>query len=100
MRTTRSACAFPSEKEYPARFPIAAILPQTIDLYEPMPGTWPSSILSDWQSSRRKSPKPLEQIAVLVAMAQYQAQVLDIRRFQIEDSRLDVFEVFCPSKQL
>ena len=93
MLTTRSTCVFPREEDYPARFPIAAILPQTEDLYEPRPGTWSSDILSDWQSWRKKSSKFLEQIALLVAMAQQQAQVLDISRSQNEDPRLNIFEV-------
>jgi hypothetical protein len=100
MFTSTSVCTFPSESEYPARFPIAAILPYTEDLYEPLLKTWDSTVLGEWRSKRRQSSKSYEQIAVLVAMAQYQAQVLDIRRFQIKDSRLDVYEVPNLSEQL
>ena len=93
MLTTGSACAFPDENDYPARFPIAAILPQIKDMYEPSPGTWPCAELDDWQSWRRKSSRSLEQIALLMAMAQHQAQVLSVSGSQNEDSRLNIFEV-------
>jgi hypothetical protein len=100
MHTIKSACAFPSESEYPARFPIAAILPYTIDVYEPLLDTWDSDLLKNLRNMREKASKSYEQIAVLVSMAQYQAKVLDIRRFKIKDSRLDVFEVPCLSRKL
>jgi hypothetical protein len=103
MHTAKSACAFPSVNEYradesPTPFPIAAILPQNIDLYEK--ATWSTDILKDYRSWRPKSSKPLEQIAVLVAMAQRQAEGFDTSRVQTKDSGLDIFEVLCLSRQL
>ncbi len=93
MFTTKCACAFPNENDYPARFAIAAILPQTEDVYEPSPGIWTHADLSGWRNWRKKSSKSLEQIAVLVAMAQHQAQVVDLSACQSKDPRLDIFEV-------
>lgn len=90
MLTSGGACAFPSEDEYPARFPIAAILPQTMDMYEEKCSF---DVLNDYRRLRKQSSMSWEQIAVLVAMAQSQAQVLDIKRFEIDDPRLNVFEV-------
>ncbi len=91
--TTRCACAFPNEKEFPDGFPIAAILPYTKDLYEDLLRMPSEDGLKDWQCGRKESPKSMEQIAVLVAMAQYQAKVLDVNRFDIKDPKLDTFEV-------
>ena len=100
MLTTRCAHAFPNEKEFPDRFPIATILPHTKDLYEQLLGTPSEDERKAWQDWRKKSSKSLEQIFVLVAMAQYQAKVLDTNRFDINDPKLDAFEVQCLFKLL
>lgn len=103
MHTFRSACAFPTENEYsededPARFPIAAVLPWTQDLYENP--NWDSSRLESYRSYRKESSRLWEQIVVLVAMALHQAKILDSKRFQIKDPRLDDFEVLFVSEQI
>jgi hypothetical protein len=95
MLTTRCANAFPNEKEFPDRFPIATILPHIKDLYEQLLETPSEDERKAWQDWRKNSSKPLEQTAVLVAMAQYQAKVLDTNRFDKNDPKLDAFEVQC-----
>ena len=75
----------------PARFPLAAILPQNIDVYTPQPEVCSYETLCDYRTLRKQLSRLREQVAVLVAMAQSQAQVLDIRRFRNKDPRLHVF---------
>lgn len=94
MFTSGCAQAFPDENEYPARFPIASILPHTKDLYEHLTGALYYSEEQIWENWRKTTSKSMEQVAVLLAMAQDQAHVLDTNRFDNNnDSRLHVFEV-------
>lgn len=94
LLTTKCACAFPNEKEYPVRFPILAVLPQTKDLYEPEDEEMSLAMEKEWRSYRKDKSKSFEQIAVLVAMAQFQAFTC------MGPSQLKDFEVCCLSKYL
>ena len=69
-------------------------------MYEPNHDRLTGEMLKNWHDWRKESSKTYEQIAVLVAMAQHQAEILDISRFDIKDPRLHTFEVFCLSLQL
>jgi hypothetical protein len=80
LRTSKCIHAFPSEDEYPNSFPIAAIMRRNEDLYEP-PGTIGLERLEKYWFQRKKASRKLEHSAVLLAMAQAQARVLDLNRF-------------------
>jgi hypothetical protein len=102
LRTSKCIHAFPSG-DYTESFPIAAIMPANEDFYEP-PGTVGLERLEKYWSLRKQSSRPAEQAAILLAMTQAQARVLDLGRFdskQHDDSRLqtlqvrDMFHIVC-----
>lgn len=80
LRTSRCIHAFPSEDEYPNSFPIASIVQLNEDFYEPS-GTIGLERLEKYWALRKQSSRSVEQAAILLAMAQAQARVLDLNRF-------------------
>ncbi len=93
LRTLKCIHAFPSG-DHTERFPVAAIMP-TEDLYAPSPKKTLEARLKHGQA-REKSSKLAEQSAILLAMAQAQADVLYLDRFKTDqrnDSRLQTLQV-------
>ena len=82
LHTSKCVHAFPSEHEYPNRFPIAAIMRMNEDYYEP-PETIGLDRLEKYWSLRKKSSRSLESTAILLAMCQAQARILDLKRFDV-----------------
>jgi hypothetical protein len=56
-------------------YPLAAILQETRDLYEPMPWVEGARAIGIWQRWRKKTYKPAEHLGILLAMAQKQEDV-------------------------
>lgn len=74
-------------------------MPMNEDFYEPA-GTIGLERLEKYWSLRKQSSRSVEQAAILLAMAQAQARVLDLDRFkadQQDDSRLQTLQVRCIS---
>lgn len=95
LRTSKCIHAFPSEAEYPYSFPIASIVQMNEDFYEPS-GTIGLESLEKYWALRKQSSRSVEQAAILLAMAQAQARVLDVDRFDPKlhrDSRLQTLQV-------
>jgi hypothetical protein len=98
LRTSKCVHAFPSEAEYSEykhSFPIAAIVQMHEDFYEP-PQTTGLERLEKYWSLRNQSSRSVEQAAILLAMAQAQARVLDLNRFKRgvhHDRRLQMLQV-------
>jgi hypothetical protein len=80
LRTSKCIHAFPAEGEYPDSFPIAAVMPMNEDLYEP-PGTVALETQEKYWALRKQTSRSAEHTAVLLAMIQAQARVLDLSRF-------------------
>jgi hypothetical protein len=92
-----SACfrGYPSEDEYPHSFPIASIVELNHDFYEP-PATVGLETHEKYWALRSQSSRPMEQAAILLAMAQAQANVLPLNRFQPDlhqDHKLQTLQV-------
>ena len=93
LKTAQSVSVFGRDTENnPARYPIAAVLPQSSDMYRPHPD---SELADDggreWRTWRDEASKFVEQRLVLIAMAQYQADTLDVTHGR--DDVLDCHEV-------
>jgi len=87
-----------NENEYPASFPLVAVLGRSRDYYEPR--LTPYVRFSDferWQRKRKTDDRDVEEVALLIALAQKQAEVLRASRFAEDDvvsrsdERLHVF---------
>ena len=88
------------ENEYPASFPLVAVLGRSQDYYKPR--LTPYVRFSDferWQRKRKTDDRDVEEVALLIALAQKQAEVLKASRFAEDDvvsrsdERLHVFHV-------
>ena len=89
--------AYLDEAEYPDRFPIACILKKGHDQYNQKALLeCDDSKLENFRIKRAPASKPAEIAAVLLAMAQEQANCLDLERFNgasLDDSWLHTFKV-------
>jgi hypothetical protein len=95
LRTSKCIHAFPSEAEYPNSFPIVSIVQMHEDFYEPS-GTIGLERLEKYWALRKQSSRSAEQAAILLAMTQAQARVLDLNRFKPksrDDPRLQTLQV-------
>jgi len=95
LRTSKTIHAFPSEREYPHSFPIASVVQLNDDFYEPS-GTIGLERLEKYWALRKGSSRNVEQAAILLAMAQAQARVLDLSRFDSklqDDPKLQTLQV-------
>ena len=94
LRTSKCIHAYP-EGEYQHTFPIAAIVEMKEDFYEPS-GKIGLGRLEKYWALRKESSRSAEQSAILLAMAQAQARILDLSRFGPKlhrDSRLQTLQV-------
>lgn len=97
MRLSNCGYSWSSEDGTALAFPLAAILQETRDLYEPKPRVEGAGTVGIWQRWRKTTYKPAEHLGILLAMAQKQEDVYHascIRADNILDKfKLQEFEV-------
>ena len=94
IKTALTASVYPKVHKFgPSRYPIVAV-PQSYDFYRlpfVIPGTAEYLAWSEWRDEASHS---VEQKFVLLAMAQYQAETLDLLHGLKDHTQH--FEVLCP----
>lgn len=89
-----------NENEYPASFPLVAVLGRSRDYYKPRRIPYVRfADIERWQSKRKTDNRDVDEVALLIALAQKQAEVLKASRFAEDDiasrsdERLHVFHM-------
>jgi hypothetical protein len=75
IRYNNSSYSFPQDEGLAIAFPVATILQEARDLYEPQPWVEGARAVGIWQKWCKKTYKPAEHLGILLAMAQMQEYV-------------------------